>query len=509
MPLLEVRDLVKHFPVKKGLFSRTVAHVRAVDGVSFGIEEGRTLGLVGESGCGKTTVGRSLLRLIEPTSGEVGFQGENVLRMRGGRLRAVRRHMQIIFQDPYSSLNPRMTVGAIVEEGMKIHGLGSRSERVAKVKALLAKVGLMEEHINRYPHEFSGGQRQRIGIARALAVEPRFIVCDEAVSALDVSIQAQVVNLLMDLKREYGLSYLFISHDLSVVEHISDDVSVMYLGEIVETAPKEEMFKNPLHPYTQALLSAVPQPDPERKRQRILLPGDVPSPVNPPSGCRFHPRCPQAMPECQIKVPPAYDMGGGHVVRCLLYDPVEVAKRKGRLTDTVTSGYLPPGVVEKAVAEKARERKSDVPRTQLEEVEGESAPDPALDRGTTRHETRGPTPGEGWPQPPGGAAPTGQVERKLPSSEEMDAAVARVFGEGAPEETPPPAKLGELPSMYKQDQMVWNLDDPPTTETPTPIVLHPPVLPGEVAKEEEKKEEEEKPRLAGDEPPAKLPDWME
>lgn len=348
MALLEVANLVKHFPVKKGVFSRTVGHVRAVDDVTFRIEEGKTLGLVGESGCGKTTVGRALLRLIEPTSGVVRFRGEAVTGLSGDRLRAMRRHMQIIFQDPYSSLNPRMTVGAIVEEGMKIHGLGNREERIAKVRGLLRDVGLMEEHINRYPHEFSGGQRQRIGIARALAVEPQFIVCDEAVSALDVSIQAQVVNLLMDMKRRRGLSYLFISHDLSVVEHISDDVAVMYLGEIVETAPKEEMFRNPLHPYTQALLSAVPQPDPTHKKNRIILAGDVPSPVNPPSGCRFHPRCPKAMPECQHMSPPAFDMGDGHVVRCLLYDPKVSAPHRTPPADIPASGQLYPGAAQAA-----------------------------------------------------------------------------------------------------------------------------------------------------------------
>jgi oligopeptide/dipeptide ABC transporter ATP-binding protein len=355
MPLVEVKDLVKHFPVKRGLFSRVVGAVRAVDGVSFSIENGRTLGLVGESGCGKTTVGRTLLRLLEPTSGEIRFNGEDLRSMPSGALRAMRRHLQIIFQDPYSSLNPRMTVGAIVEEGMTIHGLGSKSQRVEKVKALLAKVGLMPEHINRYPHEFSGGQRQRIGIARALAVEPRFIVCDEAVSALDVSIQAQIVNLLMDLKRELGLSYLFISHDLSVVEHISDEVAVMYLGEIVERAPTEELFRNPKHPYTQALLSAVPTPDPERKRQRIVLPGDVPSPMHPPSGCRFHPRCPKAMPECQVRVPPEYAVGEGHTVRCLLYDPALMAQKGMDQDDLIGTGYLHPGAAQKAIHEKRKE----------------------------------------------------------------------------------------------------------------------------------------------------------
>jgi oligopeptide/dipeptide ABC transporter ATP-binding protein len=354
MPLLEVRDLVKHFPVKRGVFARTVGAVRAVDGVTFSIAEGRTLGLVGESGCGKTTVGRTLLRLIEPTSGSVRFLDRDLVGMGSAELRAMRRHMQIIFQDPYSSLNPRMTVGSIVEEGMQIHGLGSKGERVQKVRELLRKVGLMEEHINRYPHEFSGGQRQRIGIARALSVEPKFIVCDEAVSALDVSIQAQVVNLLMDLKKEMGLSYLFISHDLSVVEHLSDDVAVMYLGEIVERAPKEALFRAPKHPYTQALLSAIPSPDPEKKRNRIILTGDVPSPMNPPQGCRFHPRCPKVMPECSVRVPQEYAVGEGHAVKCLLYDPAIVAREGTKAEDLISTGSLVPGMVEKETAREAQ-----------------------------------------------------------------------------------------------------------------------------------------------------------
>ncbi len=468
MPLLEVKELVKHFPVKKGIFSRTVGHVRAVDGVSFSIAEGRTLGLVGESGCGKTTVGRALLRLIEPTSGQVAFQGQHVTQLAGAELRAMRRHMQIIFQDPYSSLNPRMTVGAIVEEGMKIHGLGDRNERVAKVRKLLKDVGLMEEHINRYPHEFSGGQRQRIGIARALAVEPKFIVCDEAVSALDVSIQAQVVNLLADMKKNLGLSYLFISHDLSVVEHISDDVAVMYLGEIVETAPKDAIFKNPLHPYTQALLSAVPQPDPANRKNRIILTGDVPSPVNPPNGCRFHPRCPKAMPECQVMVPPAYDMGGGHVVRCLLYDPKFAGLRTGPNPDLISTGQLAPGVAE------MQKRKA---------------------TGIARPEEDKPLDGPG------------PLEKKLPSKEIMDKAVRVIFGadpsENAPVVPPDATGLGQLVQDFP-------VDEPPTSETPTPVILHPPDLPGGERKPSLLDEEPEKPPPGpGEEPPTKIPDWLQ
>ncbi len=314
--LIEVRNLKKYFPVRKGVFSRVVAHVRAVDDVSFTIGPGETLGLVGESGCGKTTAGRSLLRLIEPTSGKVTYNGNNLLTLPPSQMRQFRRDLQIIFQDPYSSLNPRMTVGAIVAEGLVVHGLGTKAERLEKVRDALQKVGLDPGYINRYPHEFSGGQRQRIGVARALVLEPKFIVCDEPVSALDVSVQSQVVNLLVELKEKYGIAYLFISHDLSVVQYISDRVAVMYLGEIVETAKSEELYARPLHPYTQALLSAVPVPDPERKRTRIILQGDVPSPLHPPPGCRFHPRCPVAIQGlCDAQVPKMLDYGG-HQVAC-------------------------------------------------------------------------------------------------------------------------------------------------------------------------------------------------
>jgi len=319
-PLLSVGNLVKHFALKGGLFARTVEKVHAVDGVSFDIAPGETLGLVGESGCGKSTTGRCVLRLIEPSGGTVSFEGRNVIDMDADALRELRREMQIIFQDPFASLNPRMTVGAIISEALIIHKLAkNRTEMEHRVASLLQKVGLNPDHMRRYPHEFSGGQRQRIVIARALAVEPKLIVCDEPVSALDVSIQAQVINLLEDLQNEFGLTYLFIAHDLSVVEHISDRVAVMYLGRIVEIAPARDLYVNPLHPYAEALLSAVPIPDPKVKRKRIVLQGDVPNPINPPKGCHFHTRCPiRKMPLCGEVAPELKQASDGHWVACHL-----------------------------------------------------------------------------------------------------------------------------------------------------------------------------------------------
>jgi len=315
-PLLKVRNLKKYFPADQGLFTGPSSWVRAVDDVSFDIYEGETLGLVGESGCGKTTAGRTLLRLLEPTEGSVYFRGTDISTLSSGEMRNLRREMQIIFQDPYSSLNPRMTVGSIIGEGIKIHGLMNAEERRERVQELLDLVGLNPGHINRYPHEFSGGQRQRIGIARALALDPSFIVCDEAVSALDVSIQAQILNLLIDLKNEFDLSYLFIAHDLSVVKHISDRIAVMYLGKLVEIATTEELFDNPLHPYTRALLSAIPKETPDEQKERIFLDGDVPSPTNPPSGCTFHPRCPDAYTPCDRHEPQLIEVSADHYVSC-------------------------------------------------------------------------------------------------------------------------------------------------------------------------------------------------
>ena len=325
-PLVEVRDLVKHFPVRGGILQRTVGWVQAVDGVSFDIRRGETLGLVGESGCGKTTVGRLLLRLIEPTSGSIRFDGVELTELKGSALRPYRRRMQIIFQDPYASLDPRTPIGDSIGEGLRIHGIGNGTERRQKVRRMMDLVGLMPYHARRYPHEFSGGQRQRIGIARALVLEPDLVVCDEPVSALDVSIQAQVLNLLNQLQRELGLTYVFVAHNMGVVEHISDRVAVMYLGRVAELADRRELFRHQEHPYTQALMSAIPIPNPELRRQRVILRGDVPSPVNPPRGCRFHPRC-QLRQEldgpaiCAQVVPPLIDLGGGHECACHFRQP--------------------------------------------------------------------------------------------------------------------------------------------------------------------------------------------
>lgn len=318
-PMLQVRGLKKYFPIYKGLFRSLKGTVKAVDDLSFDLHAKETLGIVGESGCGKTTVGRSLLRLIEPTDGEAHFMGKDIFKLGASELRSFRKNMQIIFQDPYSSLNPRMTIGSIIGDALELHGIAQGDDKFEMSKELLVKVGLQASYINRYPHEFSGGQRQRIGIARAVALHPSFVVCDEAVSALDVSVQAQVINLLQDLQDEYDLSYMFIAHDLSVVKHISDRIAVMYLGRIVELSECDELYKKPLHPYTQALLSAIPEPKPRRKKDRIILRGEVPNPINPPKGCHFHPRCPIATAQCKIGTPPVLrEVGPGHSVACHL-----------------------------------------------------------------------------------------------------------------------------------------------------------------------------------------------
>ena len=321
--LVQVRNLVKHFPIEN---SDDV--VKAVDGVSFDIFSGETLGLVGESGCGKSTVGKCLLRLYEPSSGEVLFEGQNLVGLLNKEMQLLRREMQIIFQDPYASLNPRLSILSIVSEPLKIHGIGSKKEQQERTAELLSKVGLDPNYMNRYPHEFSGGQRQRIGIARALALNPKLIICDEPVSALDVSVQAQVVNLLQDLQAEFGLTYLFISHGLAVVEHISQRVAVMYLGKIVEIAEGRELYDNPLHPYTKALLSAIPIPDPKQKRERIILTGDVPTPINPPSGCRFRTRCPFAIEDCAQVVPELREIQPDHFAACIRVEGYDTAQTK-------------------------------------------------------------------------------------------------------------------------------------------------------------------------------------
>ena len=317
-PLLELKHVKKYFPIKKGVLQHEVARVHAVDDVSFAVREGETLGLVGESGCGKSTLGRTIVRLLEPTDGQIIFRGTEIEDLGPRRLRPLRREMQMVFQDPYASLNPRKRVGSIIGDPLKIHSMGDKAERKATVEQLLETVGLSPEHYNRFPHEFSGGQRQRIGIARALALRPKLIIADEPVSALDVSIQAQMLNLLEDLQNEFQLTYIFIAHDLGVVRHVSDRIAVMYLGKLVELSPAEELYSRPIMPYTEALLSAVPVPDPDlaRKRERIVLEGDVPSPINPPSGCRFHPRCRYATQVCKEIEPPLTDYGNGHLAAC-------------------------------------------------------------------------------------------------------------------------------------------------------------------------------------------------
>jgi oligopeptide/dipeptide ABC transporter ATP-binding protein len=327
MALLEVKDLKQHFTIKKGFLGEKKI-VKAVDGVSFHIEQGETLGIVGESGCGKSSLGRTILQLLKPTSGDIIFGGKNITHLPRKEMKELRKDMQIVFQDPYASLNPRSTVRTILETPLIVHGVGSRQERRKVVEGLIDKIGIRKDQLDRYPHEFSGGQRQRIGIARALTLNPKLIIADEPVSALDVSVQSQVLNLMVDLQKDFNLSYMFISHDLSVVQHISDRVAVMYLGKIVEIAEVEELYRNPLHPYTKALLTAVPLPDPTKKRDRIILQGDLPSPINPPTGCAFHTRCPVATPECKLETPVLREKAMGHWASCIHVHPEQNTKTK-------------------------------------------------------------------------------------------------------------------------------------------------------------------------------------
>jgi oligopeptide/dipeptide ABC transporter ATP-binding protein len=354
-PLVEVTHLKKYFPIRKGVLSREVARVHAVDDVTISVAEGETLGLVGESGCGKSTLGRCIVRLLDPTAGDIVFDGRSIGKLGARKLRPLRREMQMIFQDPYASLNPRKRVGTIIGDPMRIHGIGDRKARKEAVEELLQKVGLSPEHYNRFPHEFSGGQRQRIGVARALALRPKLIVADEPVSALDVSIQAQMVNLLEELQDEFNLTYVFIAHDLGVVRHVSDRIAVMYLGKLVELSPAEELYTRPIMPYTEALLSAVPVPDPDlaEKRERIVLEGDVPSPIDPPSGCRFHPRCRYATDICSQVEPPLVDYGNGHLAAC--HHPLNVDKETLARVE-VSQKYTPKAAANEAVPEEPAEK---------------------------------------------------------------------------------------------------------------------------------------------------------
>jgi oligopeptide transport system ATP-binding protein len=360
--LVEVQHLKKYFPVKKGALQREVARVHAVDDVTLGVRKGETIGLVGESGCGKSTLGRCIVRLLEPTAGDVVFEGRSIGKLKARALRPLRREMQMVFQDPYASLNPRKRVGTIISDPLRIHGIGDRKERKKQVEELLQKVGLSPEHYNRFPHEFSGGQRQRIGVARALALRPKLVVADEPVSALDVSIQAQMVNLLEELQDDFGLTYVFIAHDLGVVRHVSDRIAVMYLGKLVELSPAEELYTRPIMPYTEALLSAVPIPDPDlsEQRERIVLEGDVPSPIHPPSGCRFHPRCRYATDICSQVEPPLVDYGNGHLAAC--HHPLNVDKETLARVEA-SHKYSPAAADESAVPdEPGKEVSKPVPR---------------------------------------------------------------------------------------------------------------------------------------------------
>lgn len=463
-PLIEVRGLKKWFPINKGIFGKTVGHVKAVDGLDFDIYPKQTLGLVGESGCGKTTAGRSLLRLIEPTEGTARYKNVDIFKLSQSELRRYRQNLQIIFQDPFSSLNPRMTVESLIGEALSVHSLVPEPDIRDHVKELLERVGLQGSYVSRYPHEFSGGQRQRIGIARALALKPEFIVCDEAVSALDVSVQAQVINLLGELQDEFNLSYLFIAHDLSVVRHISDRVAVMYLGHIAEIADCDDLFRHPAHPYTQALLSAIPEADPGRVKERIILQGDVPSPIKPPSGCRFHTRCPAAFARCRSEVPELREVASGHRVACHLYtEPSNAGLALNQAWQNVSDLVKAGAVVKSTGRKRAGAEAASIEAATAEEstpvVAG--APAESIDSGANASAETELAPADPVAETPA-AAPASESAEPVVAAEPVAAEATEEESVTVPEpELPDTAASGQLPPRIEEtpiaDDDGWDL----------------------------------------------------